>query len=159
MSDLRDRAKALFAVACRAADPGPALSAALARTPLPRPDPGGRLFMVAVGKAAVPMAERLLQQAAGRVAAAIVVTNPENARPVAGAVVHAAGHPVPDAAGARAAEAVEALLHGAGAADRVVALTSGGGSALLPAPVDGVSLQDKAAVSRLLLAAGLRSPR
>src|SRR5690606_11985698 len=39
--------------------------------------------------------------------------------------------------------------------ETVVALISGGGSALLPAPVEGVSLADKAEVNRLLLAAGL----
>jgi hydroxypyruvate reductase len=110
--------------------------------------------MIAIGKAAIPMAEALLQAAENRVDQAIIVTNRENARPVAGAQVHAAGHPVPDAEGQRAALAVEALLQTATAADRVVALISGGGSALLPAPIEGVSLADKAAVSRLLLAGG-----
>ena len=155
MEDLRARIRELFSVACWAADPGVALSRALEETPLPRPDPGGRLLVIAVGKAAVPMAETLLRACGGTEVAAIVVTNYENARPVAGAEVHAAGHPVPDENGARAAEAVEALLRGASAADRVVALISGGGSALLPAPVAGVSLADKAAASRLLLAGGL----
>ena len=46
MEDLRARARHLYAVACRAADPGAALSRALEATPLPRPDPGGRLFVV-----------------------------------------------------------------------------------------------------------------
>lgn len=155
MGELRARARHLFSVACRAADPGAALLRALRETPLPRPDPGGRLFVVAVGKAAVPMTEALLDSRAGSVAEAIVVTNYENARPVTGAKVHAAGHPVPDASGARAAEAVEALLQETTPADRVVALISGGGSALLPAPVAGVSLDDKAAASRLMLAGGL----
>lgn len=155
MEDLRLRARHLFSVACAAADPGAALSRALQATPLPRPDPGGRLLVIAIGKAAVPMAEALLGVCGGAEVEAIVVTNYENARPIAGAVVHAAGHPVPDENGARAAEAVETLLRGTTAADRVVALISGGGSALLPAPVAGVSLADKAATSRLLLAGGL----
>lgn len=155
MVPLRERARALFQVACQAADPGRALSRALVSAPLPTPASGGRLLLVAVGKAAVPMAETLLKTAGGQVAKAIVVTNRENARPVAGAQVFAAGHPVPDRAGATAALAVETLLLTAGPADRVVALISGGGSALLPAPVAGVSLEDKAAVNRLLLAGGL----
>jgi hydroxypyruvate reductase len=100
------------------------------------------------------MAEALLQAAEGKVEKAIIVTNRENARAVNGAQVFASGHPVPDAEGERAALAVEALLQTATAADRVVALISGGGSALLPAPVDGISLADKAATSRLLLASG-----
>lgn len=157
---MRARATELFHAACRAADPGVALTRALRDAPLPRPDPGGRLLVVAVGKAALPMAETLLQALAApdaplARAEVLVVTNYENARPLPGAVVHAAGHPVPDANGAQAAQAVEALLHGATASDRVVALVSGGGSALLPAPVAGLSLADKADTSRILLAAGL----
>ena len=81
----------------------------------------------------------------------LIVTNYENAAEVDGAEVFAAGHPVPDKNGARAAGAVLA----AAGAGRVLALISGGGSALLPAPVEGVSLSDKAEVNRMLLGAGL----
>jgi hydroxypyruvate reductase len=63
----------------------------------------------------------------------VVVTNYDNARPLPGAVAMAAGHPIPDENGARAASAVAALLADAAADDRVIALISGGGSALLPA--------------------------
>ncbi len=151
---LRDRARALFQTACEAADPGIALSRALQSHPLPVPDPGGKFRVVAIGKAAVPMAEALLPQL-GAPCEALVVTNYENARPVAGAIVNAAGHPVPDENGEMAAIAVEALLLQARPADRVIALISGGGSALLPAPVAGVTLAEKAEVSRLLLGAGV----
>ncbi len=151
---LRGRAKELFQVACEAADPGIALSRALQSHPLPVPGPGGKLRIVAIGKAAVPMAEALLPQLAAPFEA-LVVTNYENARPVAGAIVNAAGHPVPDENGEMAAIAVEALLLSARPADRVIALISGGGSALLPAPVAGVTLAEKADVSRLLLGAGV----
>ena len=129
---LRDRAMQLFQTACQAADPGIALSRALQSHPLPMPDPGGKLRVVAIGKAAVPMAEALLPKL-GAPYEALVVTNYENARPVAGAIVNAAGHPVPDENGEMAAIAVEALLLNARSADRVIALISGGGSALLPA--------------------------
>ena len=86
---------------------------------------------------------------------ALAVTHHENPMDVEGAEVLRAGHPVPDAAGARAAEAVIALLRDAGPKDRVIALISGGGSALVPAPVEGLTLEDKAEVNRLLLAGGL----
>ena len=151
---LRDRARQLFQTACQAADPGIALSRALQSHPLPVPDPGGKLRIVAIGKAAVPMAEALLPKLDAPYEA-LVVTNYENARPVAGAIVNAAGHPVPDENGEMAAIAVEALLLNARSADRVIALISGGGSALLPAPVAGVTLAEKAEVSRLLLGAGV----
>lgn len=151
---LRDRARQLFQTACQAADPGIALSRALQSHPLPVPDLGGKLRVVAIGKAAVPMAEALLPKLDAPYEA-LVVTNYENARPVAGAIVNAAGHPVPDENGEMAAIAVEALLLNARSADRVIALISGGGSALLPAPVAGVTLAEKAEVSRLLLGAGV----
>ncbi len=96
----------------------------------------------------------LLEKLSGAPVEAIVVTNRENARPLPGATVLASGHPVPDEAGARAAEAVEKFLAPATEADRVIALISGGGSALLPAPVAGLGLADKVAVNRLLLARG-----
>lgn len=47
------------------------------------------------------------------------------------------------------------MLRSATVEDRVVVLVSGGGSALLPAPVTGVSLADKQALNRVLLAGGL----
>ena len=65
-----------------------------------------------------------------------------------------AGHPVPDARGEAAADAMLALVRSATADDLVVCLISGGGSALAPAPVAGVSLAEKQAVTRLLLATG-----
>lgn len=132
-----------------------ALSRALAAHRLPQPDPGGQLLVLAIGKAARPMTEALLRQLGDQPFRALVVTNYENAKPIAGAEVMAAGHPVPDENGAMAARMVEAVLAKASAKDRVVALISGGGSALLPAPVDGVSLADKAETSRVLLGAGL----
>ena len=154
MTPLRDKARKLFAVACLAADPAEALAAAIRDTPLPVPDKGGVTRVVAIGKAALPMAALLAERLKGRAFSMIVVTNYENARDLPGATVIASGHPVPDENGARAARAVEALLTPAKAEDRVIALISGGGSALLPAPVAGLTLDDKAEVNRLLLANG-----
>ncbi|WP_347312495.1 glycerate kinase type-2 family protein [Defluviimonas sp. SAOS-178_SWC] len=154
MTTLRDKARELFAVACLAADPAQALQAALAKAPLPRPGPGGVLHVIALGKAAIPMATLLKEHLEGVPYHMIVVTNYENARDLPGATVFAAGHPVPDENGIRAAEAVERMLTSATAADRVIALISGGGSALLPAPAGTQTLADKAEVNRLLLANG-----
>mgnify|MGYP003383393033 CR=1 FL=1 len=153
-SGLRKRAEQLFGIACQAADPARALAAALETAPLPRPDSGGVYRVVCVGKAALPMAAFLLDRLAGMPHQTLVVTNYENAGELPGAVVLAAGHPVPDTNGAAAAVAVERLLEDASPADRVIALISGGGSALLPAPVAGITLEDKAAVNRVLLANG-----
>jgi len=151
INTMRDEARALFGVAVAAADPAVAVRRALAEAPVV----GERIWLVAVGKAARSMAGAALEVLGARVAGALVVTNTENAAPLAGAVVYEAGHPVPDAGGVRAAEAVVAMLAGAGAGDVALALISGGGSALLPAPVAGVTLEDKAEASRVMLGAGL----
>lgn len=150
-ADLRARARHLFAAGVAAADPEAAVARALDRTPLAVP-PGGRLVIVAVGKAALGMARAAMARSGP--AQVLAVTNYENAGALPGATVIAAGHPVPDANGAAAAQAVEALVAGLGPEDRVLALISGGGSALLPAPAAGLSLEDKAEVNRLLLASG-----
>jgi hydroxypyruvate reductase len=65
-----------------------------------------------------------------------------------------AGHPVPDAAGVLAAQRMAALARGLGPDDLVLALFSGGGSALLTLPAEGLTLADKQAVNRRLLACG-----
>lgn len=154
MTDLRAEARRLFDCAVRAADPALALRAGLAENPIETPLKNGRYLIVSVGKAAIPMIEEALRLLTDAPVIALAVTNYENARDVPGAAVMASGHPVPDENGRRAGEAVADLLSGATAEDRVVALISGGGSALLPAPVEGVSLADKAEVNKLLLANG-----
>ena len=145
MTEDRQRAKEIFAAGIAAANPEAAVQRHLSRI-IDAP-----ALIVAVGKAAVAMA-----RAAGRAyptAKTLVVTNYENAQDLVGAKVFASGHPVPDAAGAAAAKAVIAALTTTDGP--VLALISGGGSALLPAPVDGVSLTDKAQANAVLLGAGL----
>ncbi len=65
-----------------------------------------------------------------------------------------AGHPVPDEAGRRAADEVEAVAHSLGPDDLLLLLVSGGASALLPAPAEGLTLDDKARTTSALLRAG-----
>ena len=153
IDELRSIALKLFQAAIDAADPGAALTRHLSSSPLKRPN--GRLILVAVGKAAVPMMRSALAAFGdAKDVTALVVTNYENAAEIQGVEVHLSGHPVPDANGLAASKRVKALLGSADENDQVVALISGGGSALLPAPVPGVSLEDKAEVNRLLLASG-----
>ncbi len=65
-----------------------------------------------------------------------------------------AAHPVPDAAGLAASAALLGAVDGLGPEDLVVALICGGGSALLPAPPEGLDLADEAAMNAALLASG-----
>lgn len=149
----KDEMIALFRTGVDAADPGAAVCRALAQHPLALPH-GGRLLLLAIGKAA----PRMMQAALSCLpipSSALVVTNYENANPVPGARVMAAGHPVPDENGLQAGLAVQKMLARTRAEDRLLVLVSGGGSALLPAPAPGMSLQDKAEVSAVLLGAGL----
>ncbi|RNF35940.1 glycerate kinase type-2 family protein [Paracoccus methylarcula] len=154
MGTLGRIARTLFAMACEAADPVNALRAAMARNPPPALGENGRYIIVAVGKAAVPMARETLAQLATYPTRAVVVTNRENIRQLPGATVMEAGHPIPDENGVRAADAITSLLAGCTAGDRVIALISGGGSALLAAPAGDLTLDDKAEVNRLMLENG-----
>ncbi len=65
-----------------------------------------------------------------------------------------AGHPVPDAAGSRAAQQILEMVRGLSTDDLGLCLVSGGGSALLTLPAPGISLEDKRAVTRALLTSG-----
>ncbi|CTQ51178.1 glycerate kinase type-2 family protein [Jannaschia donghaensis] len=143
---MRDKMIEIFRAGVARADPAAAVRAAT--TDAQTPD-----LIVAIGKAAGAMARAALVRFPGT--DCLIVTNPENATEIAGARVLIGGHPVPDAGSARAGEAVLAAVTALGAGQHCLALISGGGSALAVAPVDGVTLEDKAEVSRLLLAAGL----
>jgi glycerate 2-kinase len=148
ISGLRRKARDLFDVAVRAADPALALRHSLERAPFPK----GRPIVIALGKAAVPMLREALVHVPH--ARAILITNAENKTDITGVQVFIAGHPVPDQIGEMAGKAVMAALDSATDQDCIIALISGGGSAMLPAPVFGVTLTEKMQVSKLLLAGG-----
>jgi glycerate 2-kinase len=84
----------------------------------------------------------------------LVVTRYGHGVPTRHVEIVEAAHPVPDAAGAAAAERMLALADAAGADDLVLALVSGGGSALLSLPPAGVTAADIEATNRALLASG-----
>ena len=65
-----------------------------------------------------------------------------------------AGHPVPDKAGFHAAQNLVKMAKEFQKDDLIFCLISGGGSALLPFPVSGVSLQEKQDTTELLLNCG-----
>jgi hydroxypyruvate reductase len=114
----------------------------------------GRLVLVAAGKAAVTMARAAERILGARVDDAIAVAPPGPPSYLRRTRLLLAGHPVPDARGAQAAEAVLAVARELGRDDLLLVLLSGGASALLPAPVGGVSLEEKAGLTARLMAAG-----
>ncbi|HVR75943.1 MAG TPA: DUF4147 domain-containing protein [Planctomycetota bacterium] len=116
----------------------------------------GTLRVVAVGKAAVSMARAVNEAlpASAFTGPGIAVVHDESAAPLERFRVLPAGHPVPDSRGEAGAREIEAYVSGARREDGLLLLLSGGGSALLPAPANGITLEEKAAVTRLLLASG-----
>jgi len=84
----------------------------------------------------------------------LVVTRYGHAVPTQRIEVVEASHPVPDAAGEAAARRILALVQGLTPQDLVLVLISGGGSALLALPAPGLTLAEKQAVNRALLASG-----
>lgn len=116
-----------------------------------------QILLIAFGKAACPMAEAILTLRDLVVQRGIVITKYGHRRPgdvFANARVFEAGHPVPDKAGVAATREALALVDAADARTLVLGLVSGGGSALFVAPAEGITLDEKQEVTRLLLAAG-----
>ena len=124
------------------------------------PPPKGRTLVLGAGKAGGAMAqavEALWPQDAPL--SGLVVTRYGHTPPRPEGLperieVVEASHPVPDAAGLQAAERILELTQGLTADDLVLCLISGGGSALLTLPAEGLSLEDKQAINRQLLASG-----
>ncbi len=143
---MRNELRDIFLAGVRRADPEVAIASALQGTAPPD-------LILSLGKAAIAMARPALDRWSGT--RCLIVTNPENAADLPGATVLLGGHPVPDAGSLAAGAALLAEAEALGSGDRALILLSGGGSALAVAPSEGVTLADKAEVSRLLLGAGL----
>jgi glycerate 2-kinase len=119
---------------------------------LPAP-PRGRLIVVGAGKAAAAMARAVEDNWSGPISG-VVVTRYGYAVPCQHIEVLEAAHPVPDVAGLHAAQRVLERVRGLDEDDLVLCLISGGGSALLPLPAEGLTLELKQNVNRALLKSG-----
>jgi glycerate 2-kinase len=115
--------------------------------------PRGRLIVIGAGKASAAMARSVEQHWAGPLSG-LVVTRYGYAVPCEHIEIAESAHPVPDAAGLRASQRMMELVKGLNADDLVLCLISGGGSALLPLPAAGLTLDLKQTVNRALLASG-----
>ena len=144
----RDALRRLLDAAIRSADPRAILAHHLPERP------SGRVVVVGAGKSAAVMAAAVDEAWPDLPVTGLVVTRYGHAVPTARTEVVEASHPVPDAAGERAAARILQLVGGLTADDLVLALISGGGSALMPLAAPGLTLADKQAVNRALLACG-----
>lgn len=113
----------------------------------------GRLVVIGAGKASAAMA-RAVEDAWDGPLTGLVITRYGYNVPCERIEIVEAAHPVPDAAGLAAAQRLMAFVQGLSADDVVLCLISGGGSSLMPLPIDGLTLEHKQAVNRVLLASG-----
>ena len=113
-----------------------------------------RILVTGAGKAGASMAKALEELLGDRISDGVIVVKEGHGLPLQHVRIHEAGHPIPDSRGIRGAEDVLALADAAGERDLVICVISGGGSALLVSPAEGVALEDKQEVTRLLLACG-----
>ena len=147
LNDPRGFLTDLFYAAVAAADPARALAAHLPERPK------GRTIVVGAGKGAAQLAAAF-EDIWDAPIEGTVVTRYGYACSTRQVEVLEASHPVPDANGLAASERLLSAVAGLTEDDLVVALVCGGGSALLPAPPDGLTLADEIAVNEALLASG-----
>jgi len=147
MIEPRPFLRALFDAAVDAANPANCMSRWLPS----RPD--GRVIIVGAGKAAASMAKELENHWGGPLEGQVIVPYGHGASCRWIKVIEAS-HPVPDEAGIAAATEILDRVSDLSMDDTVVCLISGGGSSLLCLPADGVSLEEKQAITSTLLKAG-----
>jgi len=112
------------------------------------------IFVVGAGKAGAPMAAAVEEALGDRLSAGVINVKYGHTEPLNKIKINEAGHPVPDQAGLWGTLEIVEFLEGAGKKDLIICLISGGGSALLPLPVDGISLAEKQELTEKLLACG-----
>jgi glycerate 2-kinase len=117
------------------------------------PRPRGRLVVIGAGKASAAMARAVEDHWQGELSG-LVVTRYGHGVPCDRIEIVEAAHPVPDAAGLRAAARVLERVADLTPDDVVLCLISGGGSSLPTLPIEGLTLEDKQAVNRALLHSG-----
>ena len=151
---LRQRAAEIFLKGVAAADPAASTASAIRGLDL-RAKAGGRVAVLAVGKAAFGMTRAAIEVLGDRVRPAdVLVVTHDEAKRLGDFDALRSGHPLPDERGQAAAREVERRAAELDAGDLALVLISGGASALLPAPVPGVLLEDKLEATRQLLRSG-----
>lgn len=115
------------------------------------------VWVIAIGKASLAMAEGVNEVLAGRITGGIVLSKflpPHTNLDLERYQLFTGGHPIPDEKSISGSEAILNLLATLSPQDLVIFLVSGGGSALLAAPVENISLRDLQSLNQILLACG-----
>jgi hydroxypyruvate reductase len=148
---LRRHALTIFKAALAAADPADAVARHLKRRDLSR---YRNIYVIGAGKAGASMAQAAERVLGRRIAAGLINVKDGHVARLKRIELNECGHPMPDARGVAGAQRIAEMAAAAGKDDLVVCLISGGGSALLPLPAAGITLEEKQATTRLLLACG-----
>ncbi len=145
--DARRLLRSMFDAAIACAQPAVCVAAHLPAAPR------GRMIVIGAGKASAAMARAVEDHWTGALSGLVVTRYGYAVRCERIEVIEAA-HPVADDAGLRGARRMLELVQGLSPDDLVLCLISGGGSALLPQPLEGLSLADEQELSRVLLKSG-----
>lgn len=114
----------------------------------------GRIFLLGAGKATYPIAKALEEILGDRIEDGVIVCKYGQAGALSRARLYLSSHPIPDEAGFLAAREALALARQTRPGDIVFAGVTGGSSALMPYPVEGITLDEKKLVNRMLLKCG-----
>jgi glycerate 2-kinase len=119
------------------------------------------IYVVGAGKAAAKMLDAVSRILKKRLSGGAITgprdevkTKIDNVIKTRHVKITEAGHPLPDEAGVQGTIKIVELLRKATEFDLIFCLVSGGGSALLPLPLKGVSLQDKQKITNAMLSVG-----
>ncbi len=159
---LKSDARAIFEAGLKAVDPEVAIHKHLKRS-------GNKLhlndkeydlsgfeniYVIGMGKAAAAMAKAVEEIIGDQLTTGIVNVKYGHIAPLEKIKINEAAHPVPDDSGISGSQEIIELLKKTGEKDLVLCLISGGGSALLPCPAEGLTLEDKQVVTQSLLECG-----
>ncbi len=162
LDPLRRDAKKIFLHAVHAVDPQSILSSHVSlrnkvlrigdrKYPLSQVE---RIFVAGTGKASAAMAVNLEKILGTRITRGLINVKYGHSQRLKRIRVQEAGHPLPDERGLEGAREMVDMLSHLTPKDLVLFLISGGGSALLPLPVEGITLAEKQATTQLLLSCG-----
>ena len=113
-----------------------------------------KIFLIGTGKASASMAQAIEKIFGDRITKGVIAAKYGHVLPLQRTEIIEAGHPIPDQKGFGGAKKIQSLLKESGPGDLVIFLLSGGGSALLPLPAEGITLEEKQQVTQFLLDCG-----
>jgi glycerate 2-kinase len=115
-----------------------------------------RVVILGIGKASVAMSDAMALILADRLSAGLVISKHQSPNSNSLVINIIGGHPIPDEKSLEAGKKVLELLSSLSPKDLLICLISGGGSALVTAPIDGITLADIQSLNSTLLDCGAR---